>query len=750
MQSRARRRGPRTAGPSLAGLGAGAAVAVLALAMLLKFSTVSETGRFVVFCVLGITLPGFALWRLIGSYRRNLVEDCAAGFAVGTAAQIIVYLASSSVGFQQWSWVWAPIVLVITFLDREVRSRVWCRVEEPLRPLQAWMLAAACAIVLIVVFVKGPMEFLPAYTDPLRSYPDLAFQQALAASAKYDVPIATLWLGGEPMKYHTFFHQSTAATAWATRIDLTDLIHSLTWLPLLLAGCALVFALTQRFMGTTPEGDRRVGTTWAGPLAVLVAGLGGAIQPLPDLGLGGISTAVAAYLSPTQNLGVLVTLVICLVAVDLLRGQPPRSRWVLLIGLTLIAAGAKSTILPLAGFGFGLAFVFQVMARRKSGTALWAGALCLTVFLGALVLIFGGESWGTKLKPFETFVQLSPYSALRNGDGVDGKAQLLTALTTLLSWGLASIGVLFLGRRWRDPGVVFLAGLSLAGLAFTLVTTQSGISQLYFLRTAFPVIAVLACVGLANLVARLGDQRSAVLVGVSGLLGLAACAGARVGAEDLKGVKGPWVWTVAALAATGLLVAVGWKLARRRGGLLTAFVVGVAAAAMVGATLVPLQAVVSDHASALVFAKPGRGGATAPEAGAARWLRRNSKPGELVATNAHCIIQREEICDSRHFWIAALSERPVLVEGWSYSNQANRISVRTGVNPSLLPYWDEQELAANDAAFTAPSAAVIERLRRIGVRWLYADNRAGQVAPNLKSFVRLRHATLDATIYELR
>lgn len=749
MQSRARRRGPRTAGPSLAGLGAAAAVAVLALVLLLRFATVGETGRFVAFTLIGITLPGLALWRLIGNYRRNLVEDCAAGLAVGTAAQIIVYLASASVGLQAWSWVWAPIVLLVTFIDRDVRTRVWSRVEEPLRPLQAWMLAAACAVVLIVVFVSGPEKFLPAYTDPLRSYPDLAFQQALAASAKYDVPIATLWLGGEPMKYHTFFHQSTAATSWATRIDLTDLIHSLAWLPLLLAGCALVFSLTQRFMGKTPDGERRVGTAWAGPLAVLVAGLGGAIQPLHDSSLGGISTAVAAYLSPTQNLGVLIALAICLVAIDLLRDQPPRSRWVLLIGLMLVAAGAKSTVLPLVGFGFGLAFFYQVMARRKSGTALWAGALCLTVFLGALVLIFGGESWGTQVKPFETFKQLSPYQALRNGESVRD-AQLFTAGATLLSWGLAAVGVLFLGRRWRDPGVVFLVGISLAGLGFTVVTSQSGISQLYFLRTAFPAIAVLACVGLANLVVRLGDRRSAVLVAVSGVLGLAACAIARVRTDDLNGVKGPWLWTAGALAAVGLLVAIGWKAARRSGGVVTAFVVGVAAAGMVGATLVPLQTVVSDSASDLVYAKPGRGGATAPEAGAARWLRRNSQPGELVATNAHCIIQRDDICDSRHFWIAALSERPVLVEGWSYSNQANRISTRTGTNPSLIPYWDEEELAANDAAFIAPSAPVIERLRRIGVRWLYADNRAGPISPNLKEFVRLRHATLDATIYEIR
>ena len=119
-------------------------------------------------------------------------------------------------------------------------------------------------------------------------------------------------------------------------------------------------------------------------------------------------------------------------------------------------------------------------------------------------------------------------------------------------------------------------------------------------------------------------------------------------------------------------------------------------------------------------------------------------------TNANGIIQREGVCDSRHFWIAALSERPVLIEGWSYSNQANRIALTTDANPSRIPYWNREELAANDAAFTAPTAAAIERLRKAGVRWLYADHRAGKVSPELRNYVRLRHATLDATIYEIR
>jgi hypothetical protein len=742
MRAKARRRGPRTAGPSLSGLLAGLAVIVLALVLLALHSTVFELGRFVVFTALAVALPGFALWRLIGGYRRNLVEDFAAGFAVGTAAQVLVYLASASVGMQAWSWVWGPIVLVITFVDGDARARVWRRVERPLRPVQAWLLALATAVVVLIVYRRGPAQFLPAYTDPLRAYPDLAFQQALAASAKYDVPISTLWLGGEPMRYHSFFHQATAATQWGTRIDLTDLIHNLSWLPLFLAGCGLVFALATRLAPTAESG-----ATWAGPLAVFVAGLGGAVQPLANTGLGGISTAVAAYLSPTQNLGVLIALAFCVVAVDLLRGDGrPRSRWVLLVLLALIASGAKSTILPLVGIGFAFAFLQLGLARRRTQPAFLGGLLSLTVFVGALIAVFGGSTWGTEIKPFETFVQLAPYQLVLSNP----HAQLLSGATTLLSWALAASGLFFLGRRWRDTGAVFLAGVAVAGLLGTLLTSQSGVSQLYFLRTAFPVIAVLAAVGLANLVGRLHDRRAVVLVGAAGLLGLVAFAVARAESADLPGIKAPWLWTTAAVTVVAVLVAVGWKAAHRPGSFFVALVGAAVAACMIGAALVPLQAFVSNKASNLVFAHPFRGGATAAEAGAARWLRRNSAPGDLIATNAHCIIERDGLCDSRHFWLAALSERRVLVEGWSYSNQANRIALANDGNPSLIPYWNRSQLAANDLVFKAPTTAAVQRLKDAGVRWLYADRRAGPVAPALRNYVRLRHATMDATIYEIR
>lgn len=744
MLSRGRRRGPKANGAAtVAGAAAALPLIALALAMMARHAPVLDVLKFTGFVLFGVLLPGLVLWRLLGAYRRNLVEDCAAGFAVGTAAQLVVYLASASVGVQRWSWAWAPVVLVVGLVDRDVRERVWRRVESPLAPLTAWLLSAACAVVLFAIYSKGPDRYAPAYSDPNVSYADMAFHQALSASAKFDVPIVPLWVAGEPMKYHTFFHQLTAATSWATGVDLTHLIYALAWLPLALAGCALVFTLARRFI---PRGD--AGTTWAGPLAVVVAGVGGTLQPLHDLALGGISMASSAYLSPTQNLGMMLALLLAVLAVDLLRNQPPRTRWVLFVLVALASSGAKATVLPLVVCGFGLVFLFRVVTRRPTRIAFLGGVATLVILVGSVFVIFGGESSGLQIKPGALFLQLTPYSLIKHGTGVDHPAQLLSAIATLLAWGLPVIGVLFLRRHWRDPGTIFLVGCAIAGFVAAVLTSQPGISQVYFYRTAYPFLAVLSCVGLARLIGRLGDRRAGVLVAVAAVAGLAAGGVSRL--VDLPGVREPLLWMLASLLVAAALVAISWKLARRTGTLLTAFLAGLVGVCLAASTTLPLLGLVSEQASRVYYGRVGYGGPTQAQADAARWLRTNSEPGDLVATNAHCAIRRGNVCDSRHFWIAALSERQVFIEGWAYTNKANRISISTGINPSVLPFWSREQLAANDAAFIAPSAPVIERLRRHGVRWLYADTRYGEISPSLKEFVRLRHATLDATIYEIR
>ncbi|WP_344975028.1 hypothetical protein, partial [Streptosporangium fragile] len=134
---------------------------------------------------------------------------------------------------------------------------------------------------------------------------------------------------------------------------------------------------------------------------------------------------------------------------------------------------------------------------------------------------------------------------------------------------------------------------------------------------------------------------------------------------------------------------------------------------------------------------------------AGRWLRAHSDPDDLVATNAHCRWGREDPCDSRHLWVTALSERRVLVEGWTYT-AANMSRWRPGLLTERLPFWDAELLRANDAVFHEPSAEAAGRLRdRYGVRWLFADERRGEVSPRLADVAELRFRAGGYAVYRL-
>ncbi|HYN94415.1 MAG TPA: hypothetical protein VES42_11255, partial [Pilimelia sp.] len=150
---------------------------------------------------------------------------------------------------------------------------------------------------------------------------------------------------------------------------------------------------------------------------------------------------------------------------------------------------------------------------------------------------------------------------------------------------------------------------------------------------------------------------------------------------------------------------------------------------------------------------PGVRLATLPEGGirAARWVRAHARPGDVVATNAHC--RSGDIrgrCDSRHFWVAAYTERRVLVEGWGYTAGAHAQAARTGRSHAVVPYWRPELLAANEALFRAPSPAAADRLRRAyGVRWLLVDLRVQRPPAGLGRVAALRLRVGRCAVYEL-
>jgi hypothetical protein len=141
----------------------------------------------------------------------------------------------------------------------------------------------------------------------------------------------------------------------------------------------------------------------------------------------------------------------------------------------------------------------------------------------------------------------------------------------------------------------------------------------------------------------------------------------------------------------------------------------------------------------------------AAEAG--RWLRGHSDPDDLLATNLHCQ-PRRDACHNLHFWVAAYTERRVLVEGWGYTPTANEHALEAGIPQSAVEFWDKQRLADNDAAFTSPSEQTIGLLRdKYGVRWLFVDRRDAYPlpppSPAIGEHAVLRFTAGDCAVYEV-
>jgi hypothetical protein len=116
----------------------------------------------------------------------------------------------------------------------------------------------------------------------------------------------------------------------------------------------------------------------------------------------------------------------------------------------------------------------------------------------------------------------------------------------------------------------------------------------------------------------------------------------------------------------------------------------------------------------------------------------------VLATNSHCRLGAAA-CDSRDFWLAAYSERQVLVEGWSYTEPAFAAGGLWDHTLAASPFWDPALLAANDEVFYRPSAANVAAFTAAHhVRWLVAVGTTPDPARGVRADL---HASADLAKY---
>ncbi|MEV6868948.1 hypothetical protein AB0M44_49280 [Streptosporangium subroseum] len=707
------------------------------------------------YVALGIALPGTLIMRALYGGKHTLAEEISLGLALGYAVEVVTYIVARSLGMPLLVLVW-PVTTYALFLAIPRLRAHWRNTHRPATPTW-WSWALALVIVYLVAW--GAHDHFSA--EPL-SWPelgdsriDLPFHLALIGELKHHMPPTVPMVAGEPLVYHWFVYAHLAAASWVSGVEPLVLLLRLAMFPMLAAFVVL--------MGLT---GRRVMGSWAG---ALVAVVGTIFVGAPRLYLGSLGTFTyggvhdSTWGSPTQTLGTLLFAPVVLLLVDLLeRRRHGAGLWCLLAFLLMTVMGVKATYLPMLAAGLLAVAAVEVVRRRPPWRALAALAMTSACLLYAQFVLFGGTRQGMLVAPF-SFMRVVWRDLTGAGAEVDPPLASVIGVTAvyLLCWAVTWCGVLGLLSRRRllaRPAVVLMLGIGAAGLSAVLLFEHPGRSQLYFLWGSYPYAVTVAVYGLLVITRRARVSLRAVACAAGAGLAAAYLIPVLCGVEAPLGpgqadtaLYRPYI----ALVIVAALVAAVLAVTRGR----------LQACALTIIMMAAIGLPAAGHARVLSFAQPLIGGVR-PEAAqvqeqaartiplgaltAGRWLRDHSRPDELVATNTHCRWGLEDPCDSRQFWLAALSERRMLVEGWAYtSTNVDRWS--PGRLIENLPFWDEERFRANETAFLSPSANAIEHLRdRYGVRWLMVDERRAGPDSRIGDFARFRFRSGDYAIYQVR
>jgi hypothetical protein len=310
------------------------------------------------------------------------------------------------------------------------------------------------------------------------------------------------------------------------------------------------------------------------------------------------------------------------------------------------------------------------------------------------------------------------------------------------------------------PIVLLMAGMGSAGLGAMLLLGHPHNSETYFLQVSCPYLVILAVYGLTVAVrrARLSPRTImfAVVGGVVATYLIRLLCGVRIPlriGQESSALYLPYIVLFLVLAVLPIVVMYAFK----RGGLRTWTVIGIVvmSAGIPATWFTRVMSTMEKDTPLFPVNFHGMARPLVPEAvpqgilTAGRWLRSHSDPNQLVATNSHCLWGYENPCDTRHAWVAALTERRMLVEGWMYT-PTNNDRWHRGQRVDSLPFWDAERIRLNDVAFSRPSWPALRQLReRYGVRWLFVDERRADVSPHIGDVATLRFRSGDYAVYQI-
>ena len=715
-------------------------------------------GAFVVF---GVVVPGTLVHKSLRGTQGSWLEDLALGSATGLVLGLAAWMLTSLLDLRGLLWLW-PVATLLCLGRRGPRRRLLQRPTErwTVGPSVALALAAAAAAWQLYVGFVAPSELPP--TD-LAFYPDVLWHLGLSNEAVRAFPLQTPQvLDAGLLRYHWFSDAHIALTSLMTGLDVPTIMLRLWLAPFGVLFVVLTASLT---MKVSSRPWAAAGAAWISVPVVTVPFWPEILPRLQHL----------SGTSPSQLFAYPVVLLTLNALVDVVRRAPPglgRPGGALMVALlgALGCTGAKASALPVVVGGLTLALGVSLLQRRRRMLliALTLSGIVLTSL--ALVLVNGGDS-GSGIQLFSSLTLLTPYRQLVTeqpglntplpvglfGEPGPGPVLFVALVLAVLLAALRSLAfvVPLLQRRLRgDLAAWLLAGTCLSSFVPFFAIGHPGYSENYFLLTTVPVGSALwmwslaervgACDVAARTVARVMALGALLTVALGGW------AHARSGARSDHDLVMQLVVFVAVVGAVGLLAAVGLGVGRQLGpsgrtwgrprwpaDLLPTVGLCAVLSVVVGSGVLEVATARADPAVSGAERSPE----VLDETTTAVWLAHHVPPDAVLATNVHC--RPRPGCDSRQYWISGLAGRRVLIESWGY------LPERAGAGSA--GHHDSALLALNQSAFTAPTATVLGRLRRLGVTWLVGERRPGAPVSNrLDSLADRRYTRGAITVWQLR
>ena len=691
------------------------------------------------------------------------------GLCAGYAIEIATYLVARALGAPLLFLAW-PIATLVAFTAVPGLRSHWR--GSGIRAPAAWSWSLAAILGILLAYTAAIFFARHHLTGADTPHVDMAYHLSLIGELRHHVPPAIPYVIDVPLAYHWFFYAEAAATSWATGMEPIVLLYRLSGVPMFAAFVVLTAMAARRLT------DR----WWTGPLAVVVALFAVVAGPYAWAATPVLDSQplYVAWISPTTLFGLALFAALVLLFIDVVgrdrrpdadetpataAARAPLRLWGLIALVLFAAAGAKASLLPLLFVGLLAVVVGMAVSRRRlhRDAAIGLGLIGVGLVL-AIMLLFRLTSGGLVigLDSLRSFPVLALIGAGRAG-GVSALALPLVALLlAIVLWALmwaGALGLVIRRRGWAaDPRLLLLLGICVGALGAVIVFSYPGLSQAYYLKAATGVFGTLTAVGIAALVPMRRSYRGligavvvAALVGAVAVLGIGALGPSRVpslGRDHLSGVLPAIVLPVVALLIVVTLAYLALRRAEPRWPVLRGAVPLLVIALAMGFSIPNLPTVVVGP----TFNPPTELPIAAEGIDAARWLRDHSDPNDLVGTNLHCwpLPDRPDVCDARHFWVSGYSERRMLVEGWAYTSKAIAAGMKLGVSDRTVPFWDPALLAANDAAFQAPTEAAVAFLRDDhGVRWLFADLTTADEA-GLTRVADLRYRAGNYAVYAVR